>query len=233
MTSQPLAEVMARAVQILNESQPLAELLQRAVESARETIPGVDEAGISVARRRGGIETVSATSDIVRQVDQRQYELNEGPCLDAIENQGETMTEDLATDTRWPAFAPVAAAMGFGSQMGIPLYAIPGEAAGLNLYARQRRAFDSSSTFLAQLYAQHAAAALGHARTVEQLNRSVESRQVVGQAIGIVMERYALDEDRAFAFLRRVSSTSNTKLREVAAALVAQTNDGAGRRERS
>ncbi len=229
MTSPSLswADAWTQAAQLSNEPRPVAELLQLAVEAARSAIPGVDEAGISIARR-SGIETVTATSQIVRDVDQRQYELNEGPCLDAIEGQGETKTDDLSTDTRWPKFAPVAASMGFGSQMGVPLYAIPGEAAGLNLYARRRYAFDSSSAFIAQLFAQHAASALGHARTVDQLNRSIESRQVVGQAIGIVMERYTLDEDRAFAFLRRVSSTSNTKLRDVATTLVARANEAAG-----
>ena len=98
---------------------------------------------------------------------------------------------------------------------------------GLNLYSTNASEINSSAVHIAQLFATHAALALGWARHDEQLSEALHTRKTIGQAIGIVMERYRIDEDRAFHFLLRSSSTSNTKLREVAQQLVDMTNSKA------
>ena len=93
----------------------------------------------------------------------------------------------------------------------------------LNLYSTSQEEIDPDAEHVAELFASHAAIALHQAREVEHLNQAMESRKVIGQALGIVMERYELDETRAFAFLLRASSTSNIKLRDIAAQLVEDT----------
>ncbi len=92
--------------------------------------------------------------------------------------------------------------------------------AGLNLYSTEHDEVEPASADTAQLFATHAAIILGHAQQEDQLNQALASRKVIGQAIGIVMERYRVDADRAFQFLLRASSSSNIKLRDVAQEIV-------------
>jgi AmiR/NasT family two-component response regulator len=101
-----------------------------------------------------------------------------------------------------------------------------GTIGGLNLYSTTSEEIDPEAESIAELFAAHAAIALGNACTQETLNDGLQTRKVIGQAIGILMERYEMTEDRAFAFLVRASSTSNIKLREVAQGLVDQKNSG-------
>lgn len=210
----------------LNREVPLDELLQLIVESCVDTVPGVDEAGISLLRRNGRIETVAATAQVVRDLDAVQYEVGEGPCHDAIRGDGMRCVDDLAHDDQWPAYAPRAVELGIHSQLGLQLYVEDTTLGGLNLYAFQPNAFDEMTPRVAGLFATHAAHALGRRITHDQLSEAMDSRKIIGQALGIVMERYHLDEDRAFAFLTRVSQTGNVKIRTLAAQLVEDLNQG-------
>jgi GAF domain-containing protein len=122
----------------------------------------------------------------------------------------------MPQERRWPRYAQVAVAEGVCSQMAVELYADDRSIGGLNLYSRHSRAFDEDTRHTAWLFATHAALAMGRTRQTQQLNEALVTRKTIGQAVGIVMHRFELDEGRAFEFLVRVSRNSNRKLRDVA-----------------
>lgn len=134
-----------------------------------------------------------------------------------------TYTPDLANDTSWPNFGPKAAAAGVASQMAIRLSTTETAVTGLNLYSHHLRAFPDGGD-VAQLFASHAIVALGYARHVIGLSHAVETRTVIGTAIGITMERYGLTDERALEYLIRLSQNSNIKLRDLAARIVDERN---------
>lgn len=228
-----LAEVMASVARRLDEPVPVDVVLQRILVAARDTVSGVRYAGISVIRRGGKIETVASTDPLVLELDELQYQLGEGPCIDAVRGMGqwECWVDDLSTDPRWPNYAPKAAALGVMSQMGLELFSEADTIGALNLFSDAADAFDRDTPYIAQLFATHAAHAMGNAMRQEQLTASIASRTVIGQAMGIVMGRYNLDEHRAFSFLKRTSQDSNIKLHDVARTMVNQANEMARSRD--
>jgi GAF domain-containing protein len=120
---------------------------------------------------------------------------------------------------------PQALRLGLRSQLAVRLFLDDeGTMGALNLYSTSQEEIDPDAEHVAELFASHAAIALHQAREVEHLNQALESRKVIGQALGIVMERYGLDENHAFSFLLRASSTSNIKVRDIAAQLVEDTH---------
>jgi hypothetical protein len=199
------------------------ESIEALTRAARDVVPGAEFASITMLHADGSIETLAPTDPLAATVDQIQAELREGPCYDAATDDGMYIAEDLANDPRWPAYGPKAAAHGIAAQMGVDLHA-PGPArAALNLYATRTWLFvDAADT--ADLFATHASLVLGYASATDHFQAALTSRKTIGQAVGIVMERYSIDEDRAFQFLTRVSQDSNVKLRAVAADIVAGVN---------
>jgi hypothetical protein len=196
--------------------------LERITAAAVEVLPGVHYASITVKHSDGHLETAAPTDDMLLGVDAAQYELQEGPCYDAAVDTLYTSSPNLAADERYPRYAAMAVATGIRAQAGVRLFETPkGSAQGaLNLYSRDVGSF-SDMSIVSQLFAHQSAIALDYAREVKNLQEAVKTRQAVGRAVGIVMERYGLNEERAFAFLARVSQTRNVKLREVAAEIVA------------
>ena len=199
------------------------ESIEALTRAARDIVPGAEYASITLVHEDGSVESVAPTDPVVETVDQIQAELHEGPCYDAATEDGMFIAEDLANDPRWPGYGPKAAAHGIAAQMGVDLHA-PGPArAALNLYASRTWLFvDAADT--ADLFATHASLVLGYASATDHFQTALKSRKTIGQALGIVMERYSIDEDRAFQFLTRVSQDSNVKLRAVAADIVAGVN---------
>jgi hypothetical protein len=120
---------------------------------------------------------------------------------------------------------PLAVAKGLRSQMGMRLYTEKATIGGLNMYSTSSDTIDPAAVHMAELFAAYASTTLGHARREEQLNAALLTRKVIGQAIGVLMERHCLDEDGAFAYLARVSSHTNVKLRTVAQEIVTQSNE--------
>jgi GAF domain-containing protein len=218
---------LAEAALLIYNAPDLPTTLNTTVQAAKLALPGIDHVGISVSYRDGRVETVAATDQLVWDLDQLQYELNEGPCLDAINESGIVEVNNLAAhESQWPGFVPRAAALGLRAQMGLRLYVDnEGTLGGLNLYSTGSDVIDPDVREAAELFATHAALEMGHVRREENLNSALGTRKVIGQAIGIVMERYELDEDRAFKYLAQVSQHSNVKLRDVAAELVWQSNE--------
>lgn len=228
-TGDDLAAVMDRVAQHLNESVPLDQVLDRIVQTAVDTIPGVKYAGISLWRSGARFETLASTHQLVLDLDELQYALEEGPCIDAMRDHTKIWVEDLSVETRWPKYGPRAVALGVVSHLGLELFTEDNTIGGLNLYADAPHAFDRDTPVIAHLFVTHAAHAMGKAMKQQQLNESISSRTVIGQAMGIVMERYTLDDDRAFSFLKRTSQDSNTKLVDVAQQIVAEANASATR----
>lgn len=228
-TGDELATVMDRVAKQLNESVALDQVLHRIVQSAVDTVPGVKYAGISLWKRNDRFETLAWTDQVVLDLDTLQYDLDEGPCVDAMRGHTQTFVEDLSVVTRWPQYGPRAVALGVVSHIGLELFTDANTIGGLNLYADAPNAFDRDTPVIAQLFVTHAAHAMGKALKQDQLNESIASRTVIGQAMGIVMERYTLDDDRAFSFLKRTSQDSNTKLVEVARRIVEGSNKAASR----
>jgi transcriptional regulator with GAF, ATPase, and Fis domain len=185
-------------------------------------MPEIDHAGVSVAHRDGTVETKAATSELVKELDQLQYSLGEGPCLHAIESDPVVVVQDARADTRWPRFMKAAVELGLRSQLGLRLYLDEQARAGLNLYSTSSNTIDPETESLAELFASHAALAMGRVRIGENLSAALASRTTIGMALGLVMEKYGMDRDRAFAYLTRIASSSELKLREVAEHLVAE-----------
>jgi len=211
----------------LSQPQNIDETLARITHTALSAVPGADFVSISVRRNDESLETRAATSPLVPRMDAIQYDLHEGPCYEAVTSGWAIRSADLASDARWPRFGPQAAAAGLHSQLAIRLADKPSAVIGLNLYARVEGAFDPEDG-IAELFASHAAVALGYAEGIGSLAAAIGSRDIIANAVGMIMEREGLDRDEAYAWFVRRSSTTNTKLREIAADFVARNERGRG-----
>jgi hypothetical protein len=195
--------------------------LGRITAAAVEVLPDVTSASITIKHRDGTLETFAATDDVLFDVDAAQYELQEGPCYESATDTVHVTAPHLATDERFPRYAPVAVDKGIRAQAGIRLFDAPQSNGALNLYSDRDGAFEDLGV-LEQLFAHQSAMALEYARQIDQLQEAVKSRQMIGQAVGLVMERYDLNEASAFAVLTRLSSERNVKLRLIAAEILAE-----------
>jgi transcriptional regulator with GAF, ATPase, and Fis domain len=221
-----LADALTEAAEVINKNNSLEETLDAIVHATRTSVPGFTDVGISITHPDGKIETMSGTGELVWELDTIQYDLGEGPCVDSVK-QGETVVvENARHEQRWPNFIPQAVQRGLRSQLAVRLYNDGKTMGGLNLYSTASDEIDPEAVHAAKLFATHASIALGHAQHEQQLSQALSSRRMIGQAIGILMERYKIDQDRAFQFLIRASSTSNIKLRDVAQELVNTTDNG-------
>jgi len=218
-----LAAAITAAARAMNHSRTLEETLQSIVDVARESVPGFDAIGISTVDKSGKPHTRAKTGDFVDILDGLQYGLNEGPCVDTIHGADVVVAANIRHDQRWPHYVPQAVKEGLRSQLAVRLFLDDeGTVGGLNLYSTISEAIDPEAEAIADLFAAHAAMAFGNARTRDDLNQALHSRKVIGEALGILMERHGIEEGQAFAFLLRVSSTSNVKLRDVAQGIVEQ-----------
>jgi GAF domain-containing protein len=209
----------------MNQSKSVDETLQTIAEVARDSVPGFDQVGISILYKSGKVETRASTGDLVLRLDKVQYDLGEGPCVDTLRDSDIVTAPMIRHDQRWPRYVREAVGLGLKSQLAVKLYLDDeGTLGGINFYSTVSEEVDADAEALADLFAAHSAIALGHARERENLNEALHSRKVIGQAIGILMERYEMDEDRAFSFLVRASSHGNIKVRAVAQELVNQRN---------
>jgi GAF domain-containing protein len=211
-----LAETFAAVARALRAEQSLEATLEKIVELAVKTVAGCDHAGVSLVER-GRVRSPAASDHIPGLVDTLQHETGEGPCLDAIREHEVFQTDDLLNEDRWPNFARRAAEKsGISSILAYRLF-IEGDTMGaLNLYSRQKRAFDVEDRAVGSIFAAHASVALFAARQKDQLEQAIETRDVIGQAKGILMAREDVTADQAFEILRRGSQRLNIKLQELA-----------------
>lgn len=215
-----LAKALARASEVINESRNFEDTLDAIVHAARASLPQFPHVSISMMRGDGRFETAAGTDQLAWELDGVQYDLGEGPCVQAVEHEPVVVVRELRHEQRWPRYIPAAVTRGVRSQVAVRLFTGNRHVAGLNLYSTEHDEVEQTAPETAQLFATHAAIILGHAQQEDQLNHALASRKVIGQAIGIVMERYRIDADRAFQFLLRASSSSNIKLRDVAEEIV-------------
>jgi GAF domain-containing protein len=220
-----ISDALARVARQINAPTDLDSTLDTIVATAATSLPGIDHVGVTIAHRGGKMETKAATDAFVWDLDQLQYDLGEGPCIHAIEAETIVKIEHARLEQRWPRFMAQAVKRGLRSQLGIRLYVEDETLGGLNMYSTTSDTIDPDVQHLAELLATHASLALGRATREEHLYTALGTRKLIGQAIGIVMERYDLTEDRAFEYLARVSQHSNIKLRDIALELVTQRNN--------
>lgn len=199
----------------------LEEVLGEIVAAAVQTVPGADDGGVTMTER-GQITSRRPTTDTIHKLDQTQVELHEGPCISAAEHppeNGMVLARDLAAEpdsARWPRFAPYAAEAGYRSILSTQLSTNGGVRAALNLYSHEPDAFDDAARTLAGLFGVQAAILLYGVDHASHLNVALETRDVIGQAKGILMERFNLSDDQAFQMLVRSSQDTNMKLVDVA-----------------
>lgn len=179
-----------------------------------------DFASVTLVHADGTVETVAASHPVVESADALQYTLHEGPCLTAAENNGVYVIEDTSTDARWPQWGPGVAALGLRSVLSIHLFTDVQALGALNLYAQDLRTFSRDDVDIARVVAAHASVALARFRIEHNLWSAVDARHLIGQAQGILMERYSISAEKAFAVLRRYSQNHNRKLHDIAAGLV-------------
>lgn len=216
-----LAQWMASIARELATEPDVPATVQRLVDLAVKTVDGAEYAGITVASG-ANIETPAEHGQVPRQVDDLQARFGEGPCIDAIRDHEVYETGDLAKEDRWPRFAPaVVEQTEIRSILSMRLFVTEeGTIGALNLYSTACDAFDAHDRALAAVFAAHAAVAVRAATTADQLQGALGSRDLIGQAKGLLMARGADTADEAFELLKKVSQQQNRKLRDVAADVV-------------
>lgn len=208
----------ARGMQDENNSR---QAMERAVAVATEILPGCDAAGVCVVYRSDRIDTHATSNDAIRQVDALQHDLQEGPCIEALRQHDTVQSSDLSIDERWPRWGPeVAGRLGLFSIVSYRLFASGESLGALNLYGESRSAFSPDDIHDGIALAAHVGVALAAAQEVENLEKALGGRTVIGQATGVLMERFDLPPDRAFGVLSRLSSQRNVKIRQLAEEIV-------------
>jgi GAF domain-containing protein len=192
-------------------------------QSATRMLPAVAHSGVTLVinRRRRTLESVAATGAVPRTLDRLQEELQQGPCLESIWNLYTVRVEDYENERRWPHFvAAVVAQTPVRSSLSIQLYTNETELGTLNLYSEEAAAFTPEVKETALTLAAHAAIGLAGARRGDELQSALASRDIIGQAKGIIMERFNLPAGAAFIMLTKLSQESNTPLYEIARQLI-------------
>ena len=215
-----LAQKLSDLARSMQDERGLEHTLDVIVLSAAETVPGADEASISAVSRRRAVRTIAATGALPRAVDQAQYETGQGPCLDSLYEYRTLRLSDIGSEPRWPDFCARASQLGVRSMLAVQLYVEGDNLGALNLHSRQLDAFSDESEQVALMFAAHAAVAMAGAQAQEHMQTAVDSRDVIGQAKGILIERYKISSQEAFRLLVVASQTTNIKLYDVAEYLV-------------
>ncbi|MDD4865960.1 MAG: GAF and ANTAR domain-containing protein [Mycobacterium sp.] len=190
---------------------------------AAASVPGAKYVGITVVDHSGAVSTLAATHHYPSRLDDVERGVQEGPCLWAARNADAVLVPDLATESRWPRYRHAALrATPVRSIMSFRLSPEDKTQASLNFYTDIARAFDGDTAHLGALFAAHTSLAWKAIRRQEQFRSALASRDVIGQAKGVLMERFGIDADAAFELLRRVSQDCNTKVIDVAARVAAK-----------
>ena len=210
----PIAEVVREAIARATPEEAVDAVIKIAVETGP-----CDAASITVDGAGRSVTTLAYSDDRILEADQLQYQFDEGPCVDAASTNVVLTVPDLASDRRWPRWAPAAADLGIGASLSLHLFT-DAKLGSLNLYSMAPRRFDAADVEAARVIGAHASVVLAHARTRENLSRAMDTRSQIGLAQGILMERYGLNPASAFAVLRRHSQDQNVKMAVLAEQLI-------------
>jgi hypothetical protein len=231
----PLSRQFARLTAALLDAQTVQDVLEQVVEATFNVAPQVDIASVTLRSPDGAFHTPIATHQVAQLLDERQYELGEGPCVTAALNPGPAFAvwpDSSEPDSPWPNFTRAARELGVEAVLSLSLLPTPEPprlSGALNLYSRQPDGLDAIDRNAILLLATHASLALASTEAVTtarlreaQLHQAIDSRDVIGQAKGILMGRRNISADEAFDILRASSQHLNVKLTQVAKVLVAQ-----------
>lgn len=230
----PLAAQFTELARKLLDAGSVAEVLSRIVHATLRVIPEADLVSVTLRSRDGKFHTPVESDPVAAELDELQYRVGHGPCLDSARESGPAYARsgDLATDPAWPDFGPAAAEHGYASVVATALLPPAGSqqlSGAINVYSRRGNAFTDTDRDILLLLATHASLALATTQAVElaaleeaQLRRALDSRDVIGQAKGVLMHRRRISADDAFDLLRRTSQQLNVKVAELARTLAAR-----------
>ncbi|RMB59978.1 GAF and ANTAR domain-containing protein [Tessaracoccus antarcticus] len=219
-------------------AQGLHDVLASVATYAVHAIPGADGSGVTLLRvdsSRHRVEALAASHPFVAEIDEIQYvTLNEGPCISAALEGRTFRSGSLGGEKQWPRFGPRVGRLGVHSALSLPLL-VPGKVVGaISVYARDKDAFDDRATHLGEQFAAPAAVSLHNAQVLAraqaltlQLETALSSRPIIDQAIGLLRGRSGISTDEAFARLREISQSENTRMAVVAERLVDEAARGA------
>lgn len=227
------AEAFARIGRIKLAETDLDGVLQIIADLAKAAVPGADEVSVTLVRGSGPA-TVASTAALATALDESQYEQGRGPCLDAAAGLTTLACTDMHHESRWPGWAERCLDAGVHSTLAVGLPVQDTVTGAVNIYATAPGAFDTEAVVLAETFAGYASAALANAHVydlqatlAQQMQAAMASRAVIEQAKGIIMGDRRCGPDEAFRILTEVSRTSNRRVRDVAAALVARAGGAA------
>jgi GAF domain-containing protein len=225
-------DAAAELGQIDLASNSLEQVLDTIARIAKRTVPGAAEVSFTLIDRDKAW-TAAFTGQLALDLDERQYEIGHGPCVDSAQGGTVIHIRDMASETRWPAYTPAAVAAGANASLSVGVPVQDALLAALNTYATKPHAFDDDAVDVAKSFARYAAVAIGNATryasisaTAAQMQEAMESRAVIEQAKGMLMAVHRCTPDDAFDMLVRASQSANRKLRDIAAAMVAGVVDG-------
>lgn len=216
------ADAFARLAIEMHDAPGVEETIDAVVQFALQAL-SCTYAGVALYTRGSHPEIAAVTDSVVADVYDLQLSSDTGPLVTAMRERSTVLIRDTTTDERWPIWAAKVAALGVRSVLDVPLATGTGghQTVGvLGLYSPDPDAFTVDDEAIAHILARHAAVAVASARHEQTMAQAVDARKLVGQAMGILMERFDVDGDRAFAILKRYSQDTNTKLRDVAQQLI-------------
>jgi GAF domain-containing protein len=214
--AQALLENTRRVVAEKDRDDALANVVHTAIEA------GIcQHAGISERVGAGEFRTSAASDDLVVKADSAQYELNEGPCVDASYEDDVLFSGDVEIDPRWPRWGLQASGLGIRGVASVSLYIGRQSMGALNIYSSTPRIFNAADLDVARMIGAHASVALAHFRGEENLWKAIDARHRIGLAQGIVVAQYHLSVGKAFAYLLRRSQAENVKLSALADDIIA------------
>ncbi|MEA2484622.1 MAG: hypothetical protein QOC55_2569 [Thermoleophilaceae bacterium] len=225
-----IQSTLAGLVSALVHGAGIDEMLSKLTSASVALVSGADFANVSLIKN-GSVHSIAATSELAALLDGAQQAAGQGPCLDAVNSQRPIRCVDLVADVRWPRFAGAATNAGVRTVLSCPMD-MPGTiGATLSLFGSQPGVLREGSESTAAMLAHHAAIALFTAEHERQFKAALATRDVIGQAKGMIMERFGVHSDRAFAMLKKMSQQSNTPVRQLASGLVerAVARDDGGR----
>jgi GAF domain-containing protein len=221
-----LAMRMADLARAVAGPRSVDDVLADVTSTVMELIPGTDTAGVLMIGKGGTFNSLAGVTELPQKLDELQMTFNEGPCVQAALDQAIVRTDDFRTEERWPKYSPAVVELGVLSGLSFKLYTTNRTAGALNLFAFKPNAFDGEDETIGTVLAAHAAAAILASREGEELQSALSTRDRIGQAKGIIMERYNVDDIRAFEMLRRLSQDSNTRLVDIAARVIDTRGEG-------
>ena len=205
---------VAEAVRTAVTTPSPTEALDTVIDMAIECGP-CDGASITMLGPHRVPETLAHSDDRILRADELQYQLGEGPCVDAVWANGIFVVPDVSNAGRWPRWTASIADASISALLSVHLFT-DNSLGSLNLYSMRPRDFDDGDIEDARVIAAHASVVLAYTRTQENLWRAIDTRLLIGQAQGMLMQKFGLTPAKSFAVLRRYSQSHNMKLTAVA-----------------